>query len=108
MTELLSEQNAYQQKLNAQLKQIRAVLSQRKAEVEELVADQRIAASKKLKQLEQQLTLAEGTRDSLASSSQDAWKELQKKKKKAVTKLQQGLQELTDQFDLEAAESESE
>ena len=104
MSALLSKQDAYQQKLKAQLDQIKSEINQRRAEVEEMVADQRIKAVTRLEELEQQLQLAQETKNNLQSAPESALNDLKVKSKKAVAKMQKGLKQLAEEFNLEPVE----
>ncbi len=106
MSALLSKEKAYQQKLEAQLDQIKSEISKRRAEIEEMVADQKIAASTRLDELEQQLNLAQDTRDNLNSAPESAWNDLKVKSQKVMTRLQNGLKQLAKEFDLEPVNEE--
>ncbi len=74
-SELIDEQEAYQQKMQAQVDQLEADFTKMRAKSEELQADAKIEASNKLEQAEQQLSKAKEQLANIKEVGSEAWED---------------------------------
>lgn len=106
MKQVFSQRKAYQQKLEGKLEQFRAKLALSKGQAKELVAEQKLAANKKIEQLSQQLSEIKDASQDLQQAGEDAWNQLQIKTEEMLADWSEKLDRLIQEYELEEKQSQ--
>ena len=97
----MSDRSAYEQRLNAQLREWSARIDQLRARADKASADARIEYQNQLEALEARRQAAARTLDQLQRAGDDAWQELRAGAERAWRELQEAVNSAADR--LEAA-----
>jgi len=89
---------AYRQKINAQIKEMKAKMMMLESETEKSSADMRIKYQKKVDELKPRFKEIEKQMNQLAESSQDAWDDIRVGIDKSMSELRMALANATKQF----------
>ncbi len=92
-SDLINQQEAYRQKMQAQLDQLEADFQKMRAKSEELQAEAKLEAKDRLERVEQQLGLAKSKLAKIKDVSQDAWDEFKGDLEEMVDNLRSNLED---------------
>ena len=90
--------DAYQHKINAQVKEMKAKMMMLESEAEKSSADMRIKYQSKVDELKPRFKEIEKKLNQLSDSSEDAWKEIQTGIDQSMSELRIALENVTKHF----------
>ncbi len=88
------DKKAYQEKLEAQLKEWQAEIDKLKAQAEGKSADAKITYQEKIKQMEQKMAYSREKLNKLKAASEDKWEEVKKELEKETNEIKAQLKDI--------------